>query len=74
MESDTDWAPLGSVLRLVLFNAFIKASEINMCIRRVWAASSLKGRRAIQIDLDKLEKMVWKKQSTNPKGNLRVQV
>lgn len=68
MESDAEWAPLGFVLGPALFNGIVKASEIkNMGIKcsehielgRV--TSSLKGRRAIQRDLDKWEKMVSKK-------------
>lgn len=74
MESDTEQPPLGSVLGPVLFNVFVKAGEINMCIKCVWAAGSLKGRRAIQIDLDKLAKWCGKNRVPVPKGNFGVQV
>lgn len=63
MENDAEWAPPGSALGPVLFNMIVKASEIkNMRIKCSEhtklgrAASSQKGRRAIQRELDKLEK------------------
>lgn len=65
---------MGSVLGPVLFKVFIKAGEINMCIKCVWAGNSLKGRRAIQIDLNKLEKWSGKNRVPVPKGNFGVQV